>query len=59
MKTNATNFNDKFMDSRDKIAFEDSLISGTKIDIPGQKKTFQKKAKPMDEKRQKIEEIQK
>lgn len=38
--------------------FEDSLVSGTKINIPGQKKHLQKKHKDVEEKRQKIEEIQ-
>jgi hypothetical protein len=52
-------FNDqKFTESRDNFGFEDSLISGTKIEPPGQKKHTNKKNKEVDEKRQKIEEIQ-
>lgn len=60
MKTSTLHFNDqKFAESKDNIIFEDSLVSGTKINIPGQKKHLQKKHKEVEEKRQKIEEIQK
>lgn len=55
-KTNPHAFNEqKYGDSRDIIGFEDSLISGTKIDIPVQKKN----KKQLNDKRHKIEEIQK
>ena len=53
-------YNDqKFNDSKEYIAFEDSLISGTKIDIQGQKKQIQKQQKEIDHHRRKIDEIQK
>lgn len=49
----------KFGESKDYIAFEDSLVEGTKIDIAGQKKQHNKKQVELEAKRKKIIEIQK
>jgi hypothetical protein len=60
VKNNKMNFNErKFSESRDNVAFEESIVSGTKIELPGQKKHLNKKNIEVDEKRQKIDEIQK